>query len=126
MISGLLLTPLDTVHIKDIINYLKIYLRNQKVDIFVVGEPKHLNDTPSDSAQMVDNFIKQLNKNFPNVITERFDERFTSKIALQTVQNAGLKKKDRANKELLDSISATLILQSYMENMKFKSKLVNR
>jgi putative Holliday junction resolvase len=106
---------LDTVHSKDIISFLKQYTSNEKVDIFVVGEPKQMNNTASQSAGITDAFVRQLQKEFPGIPVERIDERFTSKIALHTMQNSGLKKKDRQNKAMLDSISATLILQTYME-----------
>jgi putative holliday junction resolvase len=108
-------SPLETVHSKDIINFLKKYLIKEKVDTFVVGEPKQMDNSPSQSSQMIESFIKQLNKIFPNIVIQRVDERFTSKIALQTIQKSGLKKKDRQNKALLDSISATILLQSYLE-----------
>ncbi len=114
--------PLETVHSKDIISFLKKYLNQEKVDAFVVGEPKQMDNNPSQSSQMIENFIKQLNKIFPQIGVKRVDERFTSKIALQTVQTSGLKKKDRQNKALLDSISATLILQTYLESKNLNLK----
>jgi len=107
-------TNLTTVHSKDIISFLKDYCGREKVDIFVVGEPKKMNNTASESVIFIEPFIKILKKEFPDILIERMDERFTSKIAFQTMVTAGLKKKDRQNKALIDSISATLILQSYM------------
>ena len=74
-----------------------------------------MNNTPSQSLQFIEPFIRSLKKNFPEIPIERMDERFTSKIAFQAMIDAGLKKKDRQDKELVDSISATLILQSYLE-----------
>lgn len=106
---------LETVHSKDIISFLKKYTSTERVDVFVVGEPKQMNYTDSQSAGLINNFITLLKKEFPLIPVERIDERFTSKIALQTMQNSGLKKKDRQNKAMLDTISATLILQTYME-----------
>jgi len=73
-----------------------------------------MNNTASESVIFIEPFIKILRKEFPDILIERMDERFTSKIAFQTMVTAGLKKKDRQNKALIDSISATLILQSYM------------
>ena len=106
---------LDMVHSKDVLAYLANYINNNKVDAFVVGEPKQMNNTPSESAVYVNAFIKQLAKKFPEMEIIRIDERFTSKMAFQTMIDAGLHKKDRQNKGLVDSISATIILQTYLE-----------
>ena len=106
---------LDMVHSKDVLDYIFNYLKNNTVDTFVVGEPKQMNNTPSESAVLVEAFIKQLAKKFPDIKIVRVDERFTSKMAFQTMIDAGLKKKDRQNKGLVDSISATIILQTYLE-----------
>lgn len=111
----LIANSLTTVHSKDIITFLKDYVNKEKVDCFVVGEPKQMNNQPSESAKFIEPFIKQLKKQFPDISIARTDERFTSKIASQTILTAGLKKKDRQNKELIDTISATIILQSYLE-----------
>ena len=106
---------LDTVHSKDVLDYLANYVKNNKVDAFVIGEPKQMNNTPSESARFIEPFINLLAKKFPDIRIVRVDERFTSKMAFQTMIDAGLKKKDRRNKGLVDSISATIILQSYLE-----------
>ena len=111
----LIANGLTTVHSKDILTFLKDYTSKEKVDCFVVGEPRQMNNLPSESVKFIDPFIKQLKKMFPEIPVERVDERFTSKIASQTMLAAGLKKKDRQNKALVDTISATIILQSYME-----------
>jgi putative Holliday junction resolvase len=111
---------LATVPSAQVIPYLKEYLNREKVECFVVGEPRQMNNTPSQSLQFVEPFVRSLMKNFPLVPVERMDERFTSKMAFQTMIDAGLKKKDRRNKELVDSISAVLILQSYLEYRKNK------
>lgn len=113
-------TGLRTVHSKDIINFLKDYFAKESVECVVVGEPKDMSNKASDSAVHVEAFIRQLKKNFPGLKIERMDERFTSKMAFQAMLEGGLKKKDRANKELVDEISATLILQSYLEFIKNK------
>ncbi len=115
-------TALDTVHSKDIFQYLKDYTRREKVDSFVVGEPKQMNNQMSDSVKFIDPFVRKLKKEFPDIELERYDERFTSKIAFQTMISAGLKKKDRQNKATIDKISAVLILQSYMKYKSAKSK----
>ncbi|MFA8449261.1 MAG: Holliday junction resolvase RuvX [Bacteroidales bacterium] len=107
---------LTTVHSKDIFTFLKDYFQKENVECIVVGEPKQMNNTSSESARFIEPFVKKLRKTFPDLKIDRFDERFTSKIAHQSMIDAGLKKKDRQKKELVDTISATLILQSYMEN----------
>lgn len=114
-------TALTTVHSKDVIRFLKDYLQTKKVDCFVVGEPRQMNNTISDSAKFIEPFVKKLKKEFPDIPVERYDERFTSKIAVQTMVSAGLKKKDRQNKALIDKVSAVLILQSYLDSEKMKS-----
>ncbi|HNW97533.1 MAG TPA: Holliday junction resolvase RuvX [Bacteroidales bacterium] len=107
---------LTTLHSKDVLPYLKAYTSHEDVECFVVGEPKNMDGTSSESEQCIQAFINLLKKSFPAIPVNRYDERFTSKMAMQTLYDAGLKKKDRQKKELLDSVSATLILQSYLEN----------
>jgi putative Holliday junction resolvase len=107
-------TGLTTVHSKDVIDFLKNYVENEEVVCIVVGEPKHMNNEPSDSARFIEPFVLHLKRTFPKVKIERMDERFTSKMAFQTMIDSGLKKKARQNKELVDEISATIILQSYL------------
>ena len=113
-------TGLDTIHPKDILEYLKKYLLSEAVELFIVGEPKQMDGTPSQSAQHVKGFITTLKKNFPTIPVEVIDERFTSKMAAATVAQSGFKKSDRQNKERLDTISATIILQSYLEKKTYK------
>lgn len=108
-------TGLDTIHPKDILDWLKTYLQQEQVEAFVLGDPKQMDGTPSDSAQHVKGFSTLLRKNFPHIPQHRVDERFTSKIAHQTILQSGLKKQDRQNKERVDTISATIILQYFME-----------
>ena len=106
---------LCTVHSREVIPFLKDYFAREKVDCLVLGEPKRMDNTPSSVAIHVEGFLKLLKKTFPEMKYERIDERFTSKLAFQTMIASGLKKKARQNKELVDEISATIILQSYME-----------
>jgi len=108
-------TALETVHAKDIIEYLKAYIKKEQVDCIVVGEPRQMNNTASESVKYIEPFVRRLKKAFPQLLIDRYDERFTSKIASQTMITAGLKKKDRQNKSTVDKISAVIILQSYME-----------
>ncbi|MDZ4665923.1 MAG: Holliday junction resolvase RuvX [Bacteroidota bacterium] len=113
-------SSLEAVHSKDVIDFLKVYLNKEKVDIIVVGEPKTLMNVKSDSARFIDPFVVHLQRTFPNVKIERYDERFTSSIAQQTMLLGGMKKKDRKIKQNVDKISATIILQDYMEFIKYK------
>ncbi len=116
MIAG----PLDTIHSKDVITYLKKYLEREEVVLFVLGKPLQMDGSDSQSARLVENFLSLLHKNFPAVPVERVDERFTSKMAQRTLLDAGKKKKDRQDKSLLDKVSATLILQSYLDSRMYQ------
>ncbi len=106
---------LTTVHVKDIIPFLEDYLNKNEVECIVVGEAKDLQNKPAESARFIEPFVKHLGRKFPSIKIERVDERFTSKMAFQTMIDSGLKKKARQNKALIDEISATIILQSYLE-----------
>jgi putative Holliday junction resolvase len=108
--------PLDTVHTKDLMSFLTDYLRREKVDCIVVGEPRQMNGSPSESAIYINSFLKQLKKTFPALKVETVDERFTSKIASRAILDSGVRKKDRQDKSLVDKVSAVLILQSYLES----------
>ena len=116
-------TGLTTVHSKDVIEFLKKYTAKEPVECIVVGEPKRMNNEPSDSARFIEPFVVHLKRTFPAIKVERLDERFTSKMAFQTMIDSGLKKKARQNKDLVDEISATIILQDYMSrnNQGFKN-----
>jgi putative Holliday junction resolvase len=111
----LIATGLTTVHSKDVTQFLEDYFKKEAVDIIVVGEPKTMQNNKSDSARFIDPFVAHLKKKFPDKKVERFDERFTSAIAHQTMLAGGLKKKDRQDKNTVDLISAIIILQGYME-----------
>ncbi len=105
---------LAAVHSKDVILFLEDYCKKEKVDVIVVGEPRTLANEKSDSARFIDPFVTHLKRKFPEIRIERYDERFTSSIAHQTMQQGGLKKKDRQDKEKVDVISAIIILQDYL------------
>ena len=111
-------TGLDTIHPKDIIEYIKKYLQMEQVEAFVIGEPKQMDGKPSESAQHVKGFSTLLKKAFPTIPQHWVDERFTSKLAQQTVMQSGLKKSDRRDKERVDAIAATIILQYFMEEQR--------
>lgn len=108
-------TGLDTIHPKDILEYLKKYLFTEQIEAFVLGQPKQMDGNPSESMQHVKGFSTLLKKNFPAIPQHWVDERFTSKMAQQTIMQSGLKKQDRRNKDRVDTISATIILQYFME-----------
>lgn len=105
---------LTTVETKDLFAFLKEYVSNESVELFVIGEPKRLNNEASESEAAIKPFIDKLTKTFPDIPFTRVDERFTSKMAFQTMIDSGLTKKQRKNKALVDEISATIILQSYL------------
>lgn len=107
---------LDTVNVHDIFDYLTKYLSKEQVDKFVLGLPRQMNGMESDSMQYIRPFAKALQQKFPQIELVYVDERFTSVLAHKTMLEAGLKKKDRQNKELTDKISATIILQTYLES----------
>lgn len=108
---------LTTVESGKLADWVVDYVRNEAVETIVIGEPKDMHNNPSESAQYIEPFLKQLKKALPEMVIKRFDERFTSVMAHQTMIDAGLGKKQRQNKELVDTISATIILQSYMSSL---------
>ena len=108
---------LDTIHVKDIHNFIKKYVSENDVDTFVVGLPITLQNKPSESTPYVENFVSWLKNKFPHIKVERIDERFTSQMAFQTMIDSGINKKARRNKGLIDKISATIILQSYLSTI---------
>ena len=110
-------TGLTTVHVKDVFTFLKDYLQKEMVEAIVVGEPKDMMNRPSDSSRFIEPFVKKLKKTYPNLKVDRFDERFTSSMAHDAMLTGGLKKKKRQDKALVDTISATIILQSYMNSI---------
>lgn len=107
---------LTTVATKDLLSFLKEYTTNHSVELFIVGKPKQMNNTDSESEKIILPLLKSLENLFPKIPSIRVDERFTSKMAFQTMIDSGLKKKQRRNKGLVDEISATIILQSYLYN----------
>lgn len=112
-------TGLDTIHPNDIIAYLKKYMQTEQIERFIVGEPKQMDNTPSQSAQHVKGFVNLLKKQFPDIPISMLDERFTSKMASAAILASGRNKKDRQDKGLVDTVSATILLQSYMQGMSF-------
>ena len=105
---------LTTVETKLLISFLKDYVSRENVELFIIGKPKQMNNKDSESEALILPFIKKLQKEIPKIPLKRVDERFTSKMAFQTMIDGGLKKKQRQDKGLIDEISATIILQSYL------------
>lgn len=105
---------LTTVNTPDLLPFLERYFKEEKVEKILVGEPKQKDDTPSQSEVFIAEFLKKFSKKFPEMPVERVDERYTSKMAFQTMIDSGLKKKKRRDKALIDEISATIILQNYL------------
>lgn len=113
-------TRLDTVNSGQIWTYLENYFLREQVERVVVGYPRQLNNEPSESVKFIDPFLKGFRKRYPDMPLELADERFTSKMALRTMVDAGLKKSDRQDKSLVDGLSATIILQSWLEQNIYK------
>ncbi|WP_190809338.1 Holliday junction resolvase RuvX [Flagellimonas sp. S3867] len=113
----LIASGLTTVDTKNLIPFLVDYLDNENVEKFVVGLPKQMDNSPSESEALIQPFLKKLSNRFPAIQIERQDERFTSKMAFQSMLDSGMKKKKRQNKALVDEISATLILQAYLNSI---------
>ena len=105
---------LKTVETPELLNFLNTYFENENVERVLVGEPKRMNDMPSESEVHIQEFLKKFTEKFPEMPLERVDERFTSKMAVQTMIDSGLKKKKRRDKALVDEISATIILQTWL------------
>ncbi len=105
---------LTTVDSEALLPFLKAYIATENVELFVIGKPKQMDNSDSESEVLIVAFLEKLAKEIPEIPVQRVDERFTSKMAFQTMIDSGLKKKQRRNKALVDEISATIILQSYL------------
>ncbi len=115
--------PLSTIPNFQFFSFLENYLKTENVEKFIIGLPKQTNNLPSESFLSVKNFVSQLQKKFPTIPVVFIDERFTSKMAARTLVEAGIKKMKRQDKNLLDKISASLILQTYLEQKNHLSEL---
>ena len=105
---------LTTIASETLISFLKDYFQKENVIKVLIGEPKQMNGEPSQSTEVIEKFVTQFKATFPEMAILRVDERFTSKMAFQTMIDSGLKKKQRQNKALIDEISATIMLQDYL------------
>jgi putative Holliday junction resolvase len=107
-------TGLTTVESKQLIPFLKDYFSKEQVELIIIGEPKNWDDSDTHATPLVEKCIKELQKNFPAIPLKKVDERFTSKMAKDSMLEMGLKKKERRNKALVDEIAATIMLQEYL------------
>ena len=112
--SQIIATSLCAIENKNIFSFLKDLLEKQEVDTIVIGEAKNLDNTETDSSKQIYQFVEKLKNQFPKILIKTIDERFTSKIAFQSIIDSGIKKKKRKNKSLIDKVSATIILQDYL------------
>ena len=114
-------SPLTTISPSEFDSFMKDYLINERVDAFVIGYPRQMNNLPSESVKYIDPFIRKLKKSYPGIPVHCADERFTSGIAFRSMIDGGVKKGDRKDKAMVDRISASIILQSFLDtrsNMK--------
>ncbi len=111
-------TALTTVETPTLLAFIKDYCAREEVDLFVVGEAKQMDNSPSESMALIEPFVQKLQETFPDKEVARVDERFTSKMAFQTMIDSGLKKKQRRDKGMIDQISATIMLQDFMRSEK--------
>ena len=113
--NQMIASGLNNLPTAEVLPFLKEYCQRENVDAFVIGQPLQRDGMPSSVETKIGEFIEALKRSFPNQKIERYDERFTSKIAMQSLIEGGLKKKKRADKGLIDKVSATLILQSFLD-----------
>jgi putative Holliday junction resolvase len=112
--SQIIASGLTTIPSETAIAFLKDYFARENVNKVLIGDPRQMNNEPSESAAIIEEFVAKFTKNFPEMSVVRVDERFTSKMAFQSMIDSGMKKKQRQNKALIDEISATIILQDYL------------
>lgn len=113
-------SPHKTVRTGEFDSFIKSYLETETVDEFVVGYPVRMNNTPSETVKYIDPFIRKLQKMFPGIPVHKADERFTSKMSIQALANSGASKKVRQDKSMIDMMSASIILRSFLEQKRNK------
>ena len=113
---------LTTVATATLVDYILDYVKREPVECIVVGLPKQMNNTPSENMCRIEPFVNRLRKLLPEIPVEYHDERFTSVLAHQAILASGIGKMARRNKELVDEVSATIILQSYMESLRLSAE----
>jgi putative Holliday junction resolvase len=109
-------SPLTTISPKDFDTFIETYLKTEEVESFVIGYPVQMNNLPSEAVKYINPFIKKLKKKYPEKQIHLADERFTSQMAFQTMIDGGVKKKERQDKSMVDKISASIILRSFLDN----------
>lgn len=115
-------SPLGTVNTSEIEEWLELYLKKEEVEAFVVGYPLQMNNMPSEAVKHINPFIRKLKKKFPGITVHLADERFTSRLAMQTMVEGGVKKQRRQDKAMIDRISASIMLQSFLDSGKTNRK----
>lgn len=116
--------PLTTVPAHELLKFLQDYVPRENVGLIVMGEPHRLDGSDSETMSYIRPFLKQLQKAMPNIPVEMIDERFTTRMAQRAMIDGGVSKKDRNNKNgLVDKVSATIILESYMEKIRFQASI---
>ncbi|MBV4359548.1 Holliday junction resolvase RuvX [Pinibacter aurantiacus] len=110
-------TGLTTVDTKELMPFLKKYFQQEQVELVIIGEPKNWDESDTHATPLVNAFVKQFVKDFPTLPYKMVDERYTSKMAKQSMIESGMKKKDRRNKKLVDEIAATIMLQEYLQQI---------
>lgn len=110
-------TGLTTVDTKDLFSFLKKYFQEEQVELVIIGEPKNWDDSDTHATPLVNAFVTRFAKDFPSLPYKMVDERYTSKMAKQSMIESGMKKKDRRNKKLVDEIAATIMLQEYLQSI---------
>lgn len=112
---------LATVPTAQVIDFLKKYIASEPVELIIVGLPKQMNGQPSESMRYLTPFLAKLRKEFPGVPVDMYDERFTSTIAHQSMIAGGMKKMDRRNKAIVDTIAATIMLNDYLQSRQYRN-----
>jgi putative Holliday junction resolvase len=112
-------SPMATVKRTDFENFIKEYSKTEEVEAFVIGYPVKLNNKPGETVKYIDPFIRNMREKFPGKEIHLVDERFTSRIALRTMIDSGMKKMKRRDKSVIDKISASIILQSFLDKRTF-------
>lgn len=116
----LIASGLTTVPSGELVDFLSAYVKREPVELFVVGQPKRMNNEPSENMVYVEAFVTRLKRVIPQIPVVYYDERFTSVLAHRAMLDGGLKKKKRQEKALVDEISAVIILQSYLESKQYQ------
>ena len=119
----LIANGLATVPSGESVKFIQSYMAKEPVELIVVGQPKQMNNEPSENMRYVQAFVTHLKRTLPQIPIEYYDERFTSVMAHQAMLDGGLRKKKRQEKALVDEISAVIILQAYLESKKYRLNL---